>query len=136
MVKKILIVIGIIIGLFVVGAAVFMIKIWPALQEVKQIRQLKINDINLTKVQDGTYQGDFTYGEFTYQVAVTITNHRIENIKILKNRQTTHAQKAEGVIERIIQKQSPNVDAITGATTTSKALMKAVENALTKSSGQ
>jgi uncharacterized protein with FMN-binding domain len=37
------------------------------------------------------------------------------------------------VIPEIIKKQSPNVDAISGATTTSKALMKAVEKSLESS---
>jgi len=37
---------------------------------------------------------------------------------------------AEGGTPRILEVQDANVDTITGATTTSKALLKAVENAL------
>ncbi len=41
--------------------------------------------------------------------------------------------KAEVIVLDIVNKQTPNVDEISGATTTSKALCKAVENVLTLS---
>jgi uncharacterized protein with FMN-binding domain len=132
MIRKILIVTFIAVGVFIIVGIAMMMKMRPVLQEQKQVRRMEISNADLTKVLDGVYQGDFTYGGFTFLVEVGVTNHKIENIKILKNMETSHAKHVEGVIERIIQKQSPNVDAITGATTTSKALMKAVENALTK----
>ena len=56
------------------------------------------------------------------------------DIVILQNRGTRHAKQAAAVVAGIIQNQTPNVDAISGATTTSKAIMKAVENALTNNS--
>ncbi len=132
MLKKILIIIGIIIGIFIIIAVVFIIKMRPVFEEQKQVRKMEITDIDLTKVQDGNYQGDFTYAGFTFSVEVGVKNHKIESIKIVNNMGASHAKQAEGVVERIIQKQSPNVDAVTGATTTSKAIMKAVENALNK----
>ena len=63
---------------------------------------------------------------------MTITDpDELVTIEILQNRDTKHAKLSEGVIYEMIKKQTPNVDAISGATTTSKALMKAVENSLT-----
>ena len=59
-----------------------------------------------------------------------VADNRIAQIKVRKNRDTKHAKKAEGVIERVLEAQTPNVDASTGATTTSKALLKAIENGL------
>ncbi|NPV53446.1 MAG: FMN-binding protein [Firmicutes bacterium] len=104
--------------------------------EFRKVRNMPINEVDLSRVSDGTYEGDFSYGRFTYVVEVIVKDHRIENIKILKNRDTGHAKKAEGVIKRVIQAQSLKVDAITGATTTSKTLLKAVENALAKAISQ
>jgi len=133
MLKKILIGLGIVLVVFVVGAFIFyLVMIKPAMKEIKTIQTMEISSIDMNTISDGNYLGDFTYGKFTYQVDVTIKDHKIETIKVLKNRDTKYAKMAEGVIERIKTSQSPNVDAITGATTTSKALMKAVENALTK----
>jgi len=95
------------------------------------VRTMPIYDVELTAVSDGEHEGRFAYGGFTYVVLTTTRGHRIVKIDLLKNRDERHARQAEGVLPRVIEKQTPNVDAVTGATTTSKALMKAVENSLT-----
>ncbi len=61
---------------------------------------------------------------------MTVKDHKIAGIKMITNRNTAYAKKAEGVIQKILEKQSPNVDTVSGASTTSKAILKAVENAL------
>ena len=98
--------------------------------EVKAVRAMPINHVDLRLVKDGIYPGSFAYGGFTYEVVVTIANHGIKNVTITRNRNTSHAQAAEGVMTRILEQQKNDVDAVSGATTTSKALLKAVENAL------
>jgi uncharacterized protein with FMN-binding domain len=103
-----------------------------AYKEMKRVREMPINEVDLSNIQGGSYKGDFSYGGFTYEVEVTVKEHRIENIAILKNRDSKHAKKAEGVVEKVLNAQSLEVDAVTGATTTSKALLKAIENALKK----
>lgn len=85
---------------------------------------------DLSKLHDGTYHGESVFGGFTYKVDIIVVNHSITDIKIISNRKVSYARFAEGVMPRILKAQNANVDAITGATTTSKALMKAVENAL------
>jgi uncharacterized protein with FMN-binding domain len=107
-----------------------------AYKEIKRVRSMPINEVDLSNIQDGSYKGDFSYGGFTYEVEVTVKEHRIENIEILKNRDTRHAKKAEGVVEKVLNAQSLEVDAVTGATTTSKALLEAIENALKKGVSQ
>ncbi|MDZ7332561.1 MAG: FMN-binding protein [candidate division KSB1 bacterium] len=101
-------------------------------KEMKTVRAMPIAAVDLASVQDGAFKGDFSYGGFTYEVAVAVRDHRIETIDILKNRDTRHARRAEGVVPKVISAQTVNVDVVTGATTTSKALLKAIENALKK----
>ncbi len=101
-------------------------------KEMKQVRNMSIKEIDLSTVSAGKYRGDFSYGGFTYEVEVSIKGHRIDNITILKNRDSIYAKEAETVIDRVLYSQSLNVDAVSGATTTSKALLKAVEGALSK----
>jgi uncharacterized protein with FMN-binding domain len=101
-------------------------------QEVLQTRQMTINHVDLRQAKDGEYQGDFTYGGYAYVVSVAIDGHKITSIRILNNRDTGPAKAAEGVLTRILDEQRNDVDAVTGATTTSKALLKAVEIALLK----
>lgn len=96
---------------------------------LNKYRNMPIMDSNLSVVPDGKYKGEFDYG-FVYKVNVTVSDHRIIKIEVIQNRDSQYARFAEGVLPRIIQDQNANVDTITGATTTSKCLMKAVENAL------
>jgi len=107
-----------------------------ACAQLKKVREMPINDIDLVQVKDGTYTGDFTYGlfgiDFTYIVETDVQSNKIINIRVVQNRNTHHAKLAENVIPRVIEAQSPNVDAHTGATTTSKALLKAIEHSLVK----
>ena len=96
------------------------------------VRRMPINHVDLSQVKDGDYSGDYAYGGFNYEVKVSVANHQIKGIAIIKNRTTSHAKMAEGVVKRILEQQENDVDAVSGATTTSKALLKATENALAK----
>ncbi len=97
---------------------------------LKKFRNIQIANIDPQKIDDGTYIGQATFGGFTYKVKVTVTKHTIRNIDIIQNRKSDYARFAEGVIVKIIKTQKTNVEAITGATTTGKCILKAVENAL------
>ena len=95
-----------------------------------RLRNTPIENIDVSQIADGEYEGESTFGSYTYQVRVTVSNHEITNIEDLEPRDSIYVQYATGVFSRIIDKQTPDVDAVSGATTTSKAFMKAVENAL------
>jgi uncharacterized protein with FMN-binding domain len=99
-------------------------------EEIVRVRSMPIASVDLSTARDGTYRGSYSYGSFTCVVQTTVKSHRIETITVIKNRSTLYARKAEGVIPRVLEAQSPDVDAVTGATTTSKALLKAIENSL------
>ncbi len=101
-----------------------------ASHEMMMVRQMDIQNIDISSLGDGEYIGSFTYSGFEYEVKTIVNDHKIKDIVILHNRDTKHAKKAEGVVPEIIKNQTPDVDAVSGATTTSKALMKAVENSL------
>jgi uncharacterized protein with FMN-binding domain len=99
-------------------------------KEMENVRDLAVQDVDLQSVTDGSYPGSFAYGGFTYQVLTTVKDHTIVNIDIIQNKKSRHAAKAEAVIPLIVEHQSPNVDGISGASISSKALKKAVENSL------
>lgn len=99
-------------------------------REMRRVRHMEIRNIDLAKVPDGAHVGTFTYSDFKYKVKTLVKFRKILHIQVLQNRDTKYAKRAEGVIPRIIKRQTPNVDVVSGATTTSKVLMKAVENSL------
>jgi uncharacterized protein with FMN-binding domain len=119
--------------IMVISVAIFMVTVYPKIKEQADVRKMAINDIPLSDIIDGTFRGDFNYGDFTYEVEVIVQEHVIKDIKILENRQDSeYARKATAVVNNVLKAQSLNVDVVTGATTTSKALLKAIENALAK----
>ena len=84
------------------------------------------------KLTDGIYDGSFKGGPNSAQVKVTIKDQKIAAIEIIKH-DTWKGKKAEAVIPgRIIEKQSTNVDAVTGATNSSHVIMNAVQIAVEK----
>ena len=89
--------------------------------------------IDSGKVTDGTFQGKHWRGPNRAVVEVTITNGRIENIRLLKHTASWKGKRAEEtVIKRIIDKQSTRVDAVTGATSSSDVIMNAIQRAIDK----
>ena len=98
--------------------------------KLSEIRNISIVEVNLARYQDGIYEGVFYKGGGPYKVQVAIVNKKITDIQLITTRQSKYVRYAKGVIPRIIAAQSPAVDGITGATTTSKCIMKAVEDAL------
>jgi uncharacterized protein with FMN-binding domain len=118
--------------IMIISVAVFMVTIYPKVKEQAEVRRMVINDVVLSDIKDGRFRGDFTYGNFTYEVEVTAQAQEIKLIKVLHNRNDKYAKRAEGVIARVLKAQSLRVDVVTGATTTSKALLKSIENALVK----
>lgn len=102
------------------------------MSEVRHIslRNTPIADIDVQEIADGEYEGESTFGSYTYHVRVTVAGNKIIKIEDLAPRESIYVTYASGVFNKIIDQQTPDVDAITGATTTSKAFMKAVEDAL------
>jgi uncharacterized protein with FMN-binding domain len=63
-------------------------------------------------------------------VDVTVKDTVITNITIVEHNCSPIGKPAEAITQRIIEKQSLGVDAVSGATASSKAILKAVEEAL------
>jgi uncharacterized protein with FMN-binding domain len=101
-------------------------------KEMKNTMNLKIKQIDLSTVNNGTYLGEYTYKKVIHRVEVTIENKYITKINLLENRDNDYAKMAEGIIVRIIDEQRNNVDVISGATRSSNVILKAIENALIK----
>jgi uncharacterized protein with FMN-binding domain len=67
-------------------------------------------------------------------VVITVADQKITAATLHEaSRIEEYGKKALPVLERVVAKQSPQVDTVSGATTTSKALLKATEHALSPS---
>lgn len=94
------------------------------------------NQNNLTqgKYKDGTYTGVGQGFGPNLKVSVTIKNSRISNIEILSHNETRgyYEEPFNVIPKEIIQSQSSNVDAVSGATRSSNGVMNAVNDALSQ----
>ena len=83
---------------------------------------------------DGTYRGSSSRWPVKVEVDVTIVDNTITDIQFVRHRRGWGEKAEAPTIERILREQSTDVDAVTGATGSSVAIMNAVEDALRKAS--
>ena len=119
--------------LIIVGAIVVIIlgfTGWAAI-DVIRYNELVIKDVDLQNIPDGVYEGSFKGGRFSNSVEVTVKDHRIVDIKGLKaftGIQDIHHR----IYAEVMEEQSLQMDAVSGATVTTLTTLKAIENALSK----
>ena len=92
------------------------------------IRRMPAAVADLSSVADGAYRGSFSRGRWRFEVEATVADHKIQALRRLDS---PEEPLATAIIERILAEQSVSIDTVSGASITTKALAKAVENALT-----
>ena len=87
---------------------------------------------DMTEKINGIYRGNYSLSGTPVKVAldVVVQNARITEIRVIEHTGSPIGKKAEKITLNIIEKQSLEIDEISGATGSSKAILKAVENAL------
>jgi uncharacterized protein with FMN-binding domain len=126
-VKKIVI---IAICIAALSGGIFGINYLISLYNYKKIvSEIDIKSVDLSNVHDGTYTGSCDAIFVGAEVEVTVKDKKITDIKLL-NHKTEKGKPAEVIVDDVKNKQSLQVDAISGATNSSKVILKAIENAL------
>lgn len=95
----------------------------------KAVKETTLSSIDILTVPDGVYIGEYDV-DFVYaKVEVTVQDKAITKIEILEHK-NGRGKSAESIVNKIIEEQNIDVDAVSGATNSSTVLKKAVENAL------
>jgi len=84
------------------------------------------------RLADGLYQGAAREGPVNVVAEVTIRDRRITAIELLRHWNMKGGPAEQVVPDRIIAAQSTEVDAVTGATASSRVIMNAVQDAVRK----
>ena len=124
--------------LLIVFALVVIIADAPARQE---IAQMEIGQIDFSRLSDGTYTGEYTGEKSSMRdvaLEVTVQEGKVTGLVILRGALDEEGNPAElksgataqEYLQSALDAQSLQIDAISGATLTSKTLLKALENAL------
>lgn len=86
-------------------------------------------EIDMDKVADGVYLGSSDGGLVQVEVEVEVKDHKIVNINLLQHR-CGKGQPAEAIIDDMVKYNTDDVDAVSGATASSKTIRNAVNQAL------
>ncbi|HWT76426.1 MAG TPA: FMN-binding protein [Mobilitalea sp.] len=129
-----------IVGVIALGMAGAVIFTAPGRNE---LQNMIITDADFKKLRDGVYTGEYRGTKDSFRnaaVEVTVDSGAVTKIKVTEGALANEKQKTEirngltinNVFDEVIKSQSLQVDVISGATLTTKAHLKAVENALEK----
>jgi uncharacterized protein with FMN-binding domain len=95
---------------------------------MKDIRNLSIENPDISSLQDGEYEGSFHKTRWNYRVKVTLEEGEIRDIQFIdKPDDGSFSDKA---VDAVLEAQSLDIDTVTGASINTRAFRKAVENAL------
>ena len=119
----------IIIGVILVVGGAFAAKYFSDLRSYRQaVEEITIGDIDLSTIPDGTYSGSHEAVWVGATVEVTVKDYRITEIKL--DHRHGQGEAAEVITDHVIEAQSLQVDMISGVTSSSKVILKAIEKAL------
>lgn len=93
------------------------------------IKEIRMEGINVSGIPNGTYTGSYDAGYIYAEVSVTVSGGLIQEIKLLEH-QHERGAKAEKITQEVVEKQATDIDTVSGATNSSKVILKAVEHAL------
>lgn len=123
-------VITLIIAAIILIGGIVGTQLYLGLQEYhSQVQNMKISDVDLSRVPDGSYTGSSDVTYVSAEVKVTVKDHKITKIDLVKHN-NGRGGKAEILPDKVVEKQSLEVDMVSGATASSKVILKSIENAL------
>ncbi len=125
-VKVLLIVSTVIILLFASGIAL----ISSSEKKLNAIAEMMIEDVDMSAVSDGTYKGEYHVFPISAKVLITVKDHTIIKIDLIKHI-TGQGGAADAIPGKVVEAQSLRVDAVSGATYSSKVILLAIRDALT-----
>ncbi|MBN7771866.1 FMN-binding protein [Clostridium aminobutyricum] len=99
-----------------------------------EVKALTFAEVELSQIPDGDYEGSCDVGLIAAKVKVDVKEGQIQHIDLLEHK-NGRGEAAEAIIDDIVRRQKIDVDAISGATNSSKVIKKAVENALESAKG-
>lgn len=127
--KKRIIILSIVLLLIVGGFLGIKAMLARAESNLESLNDMEIAQIDLSAVVDGTYAGSYSAFPVSAEVSVTVKNHVITTIELVKH-ENGQGTPAEIIPGKVVESQSLQVDSVSGATYSSRVILKAIENAL------
>jgi len=108
---------------------------WSIMKKIEDLCKAGKHPV-VAKIKAGTYEGTSNGFDGPVKVAVTVAKGKITAVKVVEVKDGRPRSAVEVIPVRIVQAQSPFVDAVTGATMTSTGIVTAVDDALSNAPQQ
>ncbi len=112
----------VLIGLLVLGSC-------SVTSKVEETKRLTITTPDYSRLSDGSYRGAYDGGMVVAELRVTLAGGEIKAVELLAHDHGRGGD-AEKIVDDIVAAQSLEIDVVSGATISSKAILKAAERAL------
>ena len=131
--RKTIIIISIVAAVIAGIAITAKIVIGNIESNLEELKYLEIEEVDLSTIEDGTYSGEYSALPVAAKVRVTVEGHQIKDIELVEH-VNGQGSGAEIIPATVVEKQTLQIDTVSGATYSSKVILKAIENALLKAS--
>lgn len=120
---------GIVCSVIILGI-LFFVMFQGMMKKSEEALNNQVNvAIDMNQVKDGTYKASSDGGMVKVEVEVTVKDHQITNINLLKH-ENGKGKPAEAMLDEMVIQNTDDVDCVTGATGSSKTIRNAVNKAL------
>lgn len=121
------ILLGVVLFIVIIIAGIRLFMRYQIDQTYRRLDEVEI--VDLSEVEDGIYEGIEETALVKVTVAVTVKDHQITDIQLIRH-ENGKGTPAEVMIPEMIRQNTSEVDGISGATMSSKTIKAAVRNAL------
>jgi len=125
--KKLLIGFAVFAGFVLVS--IIGVVVWLS-SNLDALETVELNNASLTTLEDGTYTGECDEGRWSVEVEVRVEDGKIADITMLEDVSIPEDGVFEHIRHEVVEHETLDVDAVSGATLTSNAYLTAIDDAL------
>jgi len=93
---------------------------------------IEVKSLDFSRLRDGSYEGSYTGSMGKASVSLSVADKKITAVSLTHFESSPVGAPAKAILDRVIAAQSLAVDTISGATYSSKVILRAVQDALEK----
>ena len=95
----------------------------------KNLAKIENEDIDMETVEDGSFEGHSELDLVKVDVKVLVENHKLIKVELLRH-ECGLGHPADVIVDKMIEQNTWDVDAVSGATVSSEIIKNAVNKAL------
>ncbi len=95
----------------------------------KRLAKIENEDIDMETVEDGIFEGHSELDPVKVDVKVLVENHKLIKVELLRH-ECGLGHPADVIVDKMVEQNTWDVDAVSGATVSSEIIKNAVNKAL------